>query len=797
MTIHDLRYAIRNLRRAPGFTAIAVLTIALGIGATTAIFTVVDVLLLRPLPYPASERLVMVWQDWTSRGGPSDEWASPGNFLDWQSEPGLVESAAAISGWRPALTGHGEAEALPGEQVSHQYFSVLGIPPLRGRSFQPADDVPNAPRVAMISEEAWTRRFGGDPALVGSTLNLGGAPHEIIGIVPAGFRPVIMDDAEVWRPLRLELATPSRGAVILRVVARLPKGVTLEEAQTRASALARRLESVYPGSNQGVGFNVQSLHDRVVGEVRPALLALIGGVGCLLLIAATNVANLLTARGSRRGRELAVNLALGASRWRIANLLLSESLVIAVLGGVGGVIVAQAAVRGLVAMAPVGTPRLGEISLDLRVLAFSAGLTLVTGVLFGMIPALQQSRSTTSRALKEGRGLSTAGQRLRRALIAVEVALAVVLLTGGVLLIQTFLRLGSTDLGFDTRDVLVGFFNPPASAYETSAEYLALYDEVLRRAEAIPGVRRAALASVIPLSAGDSDSSFDIEGRPVATTGAESTVTWYREVSAGYFDAIGMKIIRGNAFREGEPMPSVVVNETFVRRFFAAEDPLGKRIRFGGEDDPWFTIVGVVGDARFAGAREPTRAEAFLPYWQLPARGMTVVLAGPNAASFAPALRGRMAAIDSNLPLVGVQTMEQTLRESLGQARFVATIAGTFASLAVLLAAVGIYGVMAYAVAQRTTEIGLRMALGSTVSGVFRLVVGDGLRLALVGGAIGIASSLVAAQWMRSLLFGIAPTDPFTLGLTALVLLAVAVAASVLPAWRASRVDPMVALRAE
>jgi putative ABC transport system permease protein len=681
--------------------------------------------------------------------------------------------------------------------VTHDYFRVLGIAPVAGRQFAPADDVPEAPRVVMIGEGFWAQRFGSDPAVVGRVLTLGGEPHEIIGIVPAGFRPLVMAEAELWRPMRLNLATPSRGSVVLRVVARLPEGVTLDQARARITALAQRLQTEHPRFNEQVGFTLQPLHERVVGNVRPGLLALLGGVAFVLLIACANVANLLLARGSARTREIAVRAALGASRWRVMRQLMTESLVLAALGGAAGLVVALWAVDGLVSMAPAGTPRLSEISVDPAMFTFAALLTVLTGVLFGAAPALQQSRVALTQSLKDGgRGATGSGHRVRRTLITAEVALAMVLLTGGALLVQTFARLQGAELGFRTDGILFGSVNPPAASYPTRETYTRLYDELLERASAIPGVRRAALSSVLPLNPGDSDMGVQIEGRPEPTSAADATVTWYREVSAGYFDAIGMGIARGRAFEAGDALPSVVINETFARRHFPGEDPLGRRLRWDLEA-PWFTIVGIVADGRFAGAREPTRVEMFIPYWQYAERGMTVVLAGDNAAQFGPALREVVTSIDPNLPVAVMRTMDDVLRERLGEPRFLATLSGAFAGLALLLAAIGIYGVMAYTVSQRTTEIGVRMALGATIGGVFRLVVGDGLRVAALGVAVGIALAILAARGMATLLYGIEPTHPLTLTLTAAGLLAVAVAASILPAWRASRVDPMVALRAE
>jgi putative ABC transport system permease protein len=796
--LQDLKYASRTLVKTPAFTVIAILTLALGLGANTAIFTVVNALLLRPLPYAHPDRLVMVWQDLRARGGPADEWASPGNFADWRRATDVFDQVAAISGWRPTLTGGTEPEALAGEQVAHEYFSALGIAPVAGRSFAEADDVPNAPRVALIGTGLWQRKFGGDLTAIGSVVALNGEPHEIIGVVPDGFRPVVNPDAEIWRPLRLNMAAPSRGAVILRVVGRLRDGVSLERAQAAASALARRLEASYPQDNEKTDFYLQPLHERVVGEIRPGLIALVGGVAFVLLIACANIANLLMARGSSRGREIGVRVALGAGRWRILRQLLTESLLLALGGGLAGVLLGAWAVDALVAIAPPNAPRLGEISLDRTVLAFAGVLSLLTGVLFGLAPAVQHARVDLIESLKDGtRGSVAAGGRgLRRALISAEVALALMLLTGGVLLVETFVHLQSADLGFRTDDILVGSVNPPRATYDSMAKHRVFYDQVLEKASALPGVQQAAVTSVLPLSAGDSDMNFIIEGRAAARSQSETPVTWYRQVSAGYFELIGMPIRRGRAFATREAAPSVVVNETFVRRYFPADDPLGRRIRLNPDGD-WFSIIGVVADARVRGAREATRIETFVPYWQFTEPGMTVVLKGRNVTQLAGPLRQAVSSIDRNVPVTGLTTMSESFSDSIAQPRFFATLAAAFAGLALLLAAIGIYGVMSYVVSQRQTEIGVRMALGAPAAQVFRLVIGDGLRLSAIGVVIGAAGALLVARALASLLFGVRPTDPVVLAGAAAVLLAVAALASVVPAWRATRVDPMVALRSE
>ncbi len=794
-TIQDVRYAMRSILKARGFAAVAILTIALGIGATTAIFTVVNALLLRPLPYAHPERLVMVWQDLRARGGPPDEWATPGNYADWRREPGIFQQIAVVTGWRPTLIANGEPEPLPGEQVSHEYFSVLGVSPMLGRNFAAGDDVPNARRVVLIGNGLWKRRFGGVASAVGRVIALGGEPHEIIGVLPAGFRPIIASAAEIWRPLRINTANPIRGAVVLRAIARLPENTSLDRAQAAATDLAKRLEAMYPEFNEKTGFTLTPLQERVVGDVRPGLIAVFGAVGFVLLIACVNIANLLLARGSARGREIAVRAALGASRQRVVRQLLTESILLAACGGALGVLVSVWAVDGLVVLAPANAPRVSEVGLDTTVFAFAALLTMVTGVAFGLVPALQSSRTDVAHALNDAArgGAGVGGRAMRRALVVSEIALALTLLTGGALLLETFVRLQSADLGFDPRDVLVGSVNPPRTTYDTRPKYIAFYDQVLEKARAIPGVQKAALASVLPLS-GDSDMNFSIEGRPAPTSQSETPVTWYRLVSAGYFDAMGMRLRRGRVFVDREAAPSVVVNETFARKYFPGEDPIGRRVRFS-DDSPWSSIIGIIADAKARGAREAPKVEAFIPYWQFAEPGTVVILKGPNPARFAAPLRAAVSSIDRAIPVSGITTLSDMVGDSIAQPRFFATLAVAFAGLAVLLAAIGLYGVMAYSVSQQTTEIGVRMALGATRRDVFGSVVRDGLRLTVMGLLLGIVGSLLTARWLTLLLFGVKPGDPATLAFAGAVLLAVSVCACLWPARRATRVDPMVAIR--
>jgi putative ABC transport system permease protein len=797
--VQDFKYALRSLGKSPGFAAAAILTMALGIGANTAIFTIVNAVVLRPLPYPGADRLVMVWQDLTARGGPPDEWASPGNFVDWSERLDALDGVAAISGWRPTLTGAFEPEPLVGEQVSHEYFGVLGVGLSMGRDFAAADDVPGAPRVAVIGDDLWRRRFAASPSVVGQIVTLAGEPHEIVGVLPPGVRPIVAGDAEIWRPLRLNRTNPARGAVVLRVVARLADGATLPAAQAAATDLASRLEQEHPEFNEKTGFKLQPLHERVTGEIRPALLALLGAVAFVLLIACANIANLLLARASHRARELAVRAAIGAGRGRIVRQLVTESLALSALGGVAGLVAGAWAVDALVALAPSNAPRLGEVALDRSVLLFTAVITVAAGILFGLAPAVQHARPDASHLLKEGgRGMAgSGGRKFRQALVAIEVALALVLLSGGALLIQTFARLQSADLGFRTEGVLTGTVVPPRASYDTPERMVVLYDRLLERAQAIPGVRQAALSSVLPLSQGDSDMSFEIIGRPAPQLPSDTPVTWYRLVSAGYFDAIGMRLVRGRGFADREAAFSIVVNETFVRRYFADEDPLGRQVRFGPPDRPAFAIVGVVADVKARGAREDVRVETFIPNWQMPEGGTNIVLVGSNPAGLAAPLRQAVMSVDPNLPVIGMQTMAEALGESVSQPRFLAALSGGFALVALGLAAIGIYGVMAYAVQQRTGEIGVRMALGASRADVFRQVVGDGMKIVTAGVVAGMAGALVTGRWLTGLLFGVTPADPAVLGGMAAVLVAVAVAASALPARRAARVDPVTAMREE
>ncbi len=795
--MRDVRYAVRMLWRSPSFTWPAVLTLALGLGATTAIFSVVHGVMLTPLPYASPGGLVTVWQDMRARGGPEQEWATPGNLADWSAETTLFGSVASIRQVATTLTGMGEPEPILGEAVTRAYFDVLGVAPAMGRGFREDEAVPNAPRVVILSHGTWVRRFGSNQDVIGQRITLGGEPQEIVGVMPADFRPVIIANAEIWRPERFNMVTPSRGAIVLRVIARLAPGVTIDRARAQATTLAATLATRYPESNKNVGFTIVPLQDQVVSDVRPGLIVLSGAVLFVLLIAAVNVANLLLARASNRTRELGVRMALGASRVRIVRQLLTESLLLAAIGGVLGIGVALAGIQALVALAPSNLPRMEAVGLSTPVLLFALAMTTLTGVMFGLVPALQASRDRgPSTVTSSTRGaVGGPGRRTRRLLIIGEVAVALVLLVGGGLLLRTFAALQKSDLGFDPTDVTVGFVIPPAARYPDQASRIAFYDQVLERAQAVPGVKTAALASVIPLTGGDSDMNFLIEGAPPPRTPDEAPVTWYRIVSASYFDAMGIHIVRGRGLTQRDPAPEIVINETLAKAHWPGQEPVGRRVRLG-ENGPWFTIAGVAADVKYQGARGESRKQMFIPYWHFAEGGVAVVLKAPgNPERYVRPLKDAVAQVDKDIPVARIAPMTQLLSMSIERPRFLAMLVVLFAGLAAVLSAVGILGVMSYLVAQRTSEIAVRVALGARSREVVWLVLGDAVRLASIGVALGLGASLLLTPSFGTLLYGVSPFDPLTLALTSVVLLGVAAIASVIPARRAMRVSPVEALK--
>ena len=793
----DVRFAARMLTKTRGVTFVAIITLALGIGANTAVYSVINAILVRPLPYPDAERLVMVFQDLRARGGPATEWTGPANQTDWKTAADVFSGVTTVRAWAATLAVGDTPDALTGEQTTSEYFDVLGVTPALGRAFRPSDDVQGARRVVILSHALWTSRFGADPTAVGRVVTISGEPHEIVGVMPASFRAAYVTNAALWRPLRWPTVNAPRNVAVGHTIARLQAGVTLDQAHARLDALAARLRLQHPGTDAGVGINPVPLQDQQVGGVRLGLFVLLGAVGFVLLIACVNIANLLLARASSRARELAVRRALGAERWRIVRQLLTESLLLAAGGGAAGLLTAEWGVSALKAIAPAGTPRIEEVSIDARVLIFAAVLALITGVLFGAVPAWHASRERLTPALNQGgRGRTgDSGARARRWLIVAELALALVLLVGAGLLVRTFAALARADLGFNPDHVLTGFVLPPSSVYRTDAQRRAFYDRLLERAAAIPGVKEASLSSITPLG-GDNDTNVTIEGRPKPRTAADATTVWYREVSAGYFSTVGIPLRHGRLFAAGDADPVVVINDAMARHYWPSDDPVGHRIAFG--DDRFFTIVGVVGDVQMRGPRGERRDEAYVPYWQQPDPGTNVVLkTAVEPAALIEPLKRAVTATDPATAVSAAEPLAVTVAQSNGPARFYATLVAGFAALALVLAAVGVFGVMSYTVSQRTAEIGVRVALGADERQIFRLVVGESLTLAAIGAVLGAAGALAVARVLRRLLFGVGTGDPATFAATAALLVTVAFLASYMPARRAMRVDPMSALRAD
>ena len=799
----DLRYGVRMLLKNRSFTAVALLALALGIGANTAIFSVVNAVLLRPLPFRDPNRLIMIWENYQQRGGPEREWASPADFRDFRDQSQSFENVVALLGWGPTLTGQDEPEDLQGAAVSHDTFTMLGVDPLLGRGFAEDEDRVGAERVVVLSHRLWQRRFNADPEIVGRSLTLHGESFTVIGVMPRGFLFPILPDTEVWRtsgPLIAPNSGCDRGCVILRLMARLKSGVTIESARAEMGALTQQIAERYPETNKGVGATLVPLHEQLVGDVRPAMLVLLGAVGLVMLIACANVANLLLARAAAREKEVAIRAALGASRARLIRQHLTESLALAVIGAALGLLLAFWMVDLLVSFAPKGTPRLDEISIDPSVLGFTCLTALLTGVAFGLAPALVTSRANFSSALKEGGRDSsgtTRGARVRSALVVSEVALALMLLVGAGLLIRSFVNLQRVDPGFNPKDVLRVDVGLPRSRYADRNQSAAFYKQLLDRVGALPGVQSAGAVSSLPLSGGGTDSNFGIEGRPPAEPG-KPQVGWYSSVTPDYFRAMGIRLLRGREFTEADNATAtrvVVISDAMSRRYFPDEDPIGKQLVFGNDKRE---IIGVISDVRFFGLNSDTRPSMYFAHPQTPARGMSLVVrTESNPLSLAAAIRREVSALDRDLAVSSVMTMQELVGSSLAESRFTLLLLGAFAFVALLLSAIGVYGVVSYSVTQRSHEIGVRMALGAQMADVLKLVVGQGMMLVLGGVGLGLLGAFSLSRVMESLLFGVGATDVLTFVATSVILAGVAVGACFVPARRATKVDPMEALRYE
>jgi putative ABC transport system permease protein len=798
----DLRYGARMLLKNPGFTLVAVLTLSLGIGANTAIFSVVNAVLLRPLPFAEPERLVWLWD--TQPQLPTAPASLP-DFLDWKSQNQSFEHLAAFESGSMFLdTGDGMRDTPVG-LVTPETFALFRVSPILGRTFTDEETLPGRFRVAVLSHAMWQGRFGSDPNVLGRTIDVSGAPYTIIGVMPEGFS--FPDRAELWRPLPIDPHKLDRGPHYLRVVGRLKPAVTLAQAQAEMSALAARLAEQYPEKIAGHGVKLELLRDVVVGDIGPALFVLLGAVGFVLLIACANVANLLLARVGVRQKEIAVRTALGASRLRIVRQLFTESLMLSVGGGAAGLLIAAWGVKWLVSMSPGTIPRVQEIAVDPRVVGYTLLISVATSLLFGLAPALQASRPDLTGALKEG-GRGSAGllrNRLRSVLVVSEVALSLVLLIGAGLMIRSFAKLNQVDPGFNPDQVLTMGVALLPSKYPDDERVASFYSQLLERAAATPGVASAGAISDLPFSGADTSDSFTIEGRPPVAKQDEPS-TEYRVVTPRYFESMGIPLLAGRDFALSDTKQSpnvVVINQAFARRHFAGESPLGHRLRLQGQERDPLLIVGVVGDVRHIGLDEQPIPEAYVPFLQDPLgetyqRSMTIVArTQSDPGAVAGSLRAALTSLDKSLPVFAFKPMTEYLRDSLARRRFNLILLTAFGGVALALAAVGIYGVISYGVTQRTHEIGIRMALGAEKGNVLWLVVRQGMILALGGVALGLLASLALMRLMETLLYGVSVTDPLTFTVIALLLTSVALLACFVPARRAAKVDPLVALRYE
>ena len=799
----DLNYGLRLIRKNPGFSAVVVLTLAVGIGANTAIFSVVNAVMLRSLPFKDPDRLVRLNESNPERGWPTFSVSHP-NFLDWRAQNQTFAAIAATNGVSINLGTAGEIEVVRGSAVTVDFLTVLGTTPLMGRNFLPEEDKPGGnTRVVIITYGSWQKRFGGDRDVLGKTLTINDNIFTIVGVLPESFGWVTASNYEILMPLAPDPAR-SRGDHRLLVIGKLKEGVTREQGLADLNTIAGRLAEQYPESNQGWQVSGQSFYDWMIPEpIRRSLLLFLGAVGFVLLIACSNVANLMLARANARQREISIRLALGASRLRIGSQLLVEALSLAIISGVAGLGVAWLATKGLRSINPGDVPRLDELSMDRRVLGFSLLISLVTGVLFGLAPAVHAARTSLNEVLKEGGRSVTGGkvrQRIRSALVTVEVGLSVALLISAGLLLRSFWRLQDVDPGFKADHLLTMRINLPRNRYAENPQAWGFYKRFLEAAGALPGIQAVAVTSGVPLGGGNTATQIQVDGRPAAADGTQSSADW-RIVSPGYFRTLAIPL-RGREFDErdnGDSQPVTIISEQMARQYWPGEDPIGKPVTILSFGKKPFTIVGVAGEVRsLALDSDP----APMVYASTPfAAGWNpmnlVIRTTGEPASQVSSIRSTLGSIDPNVAIYDVRTVDELLTNSLGSRRFTMFLLGTFAAVALLLACVGLFGVMAYLVSQRTHEIGVRLALGARPGDVFRLIIGRGMLLASAGSAVGLAGAWAIGRFLESMLYQIKPSDPVTLASAPLLLLAVALLACYVPARRAMKVDPMVALRYE
>ena len=802
----DIQYTLRNIGKKPFFYAIVILTLALGIGANAAIFTVVNAVLLRPLPFPRPDRLMMLWTYNPRQGFDKDVGTYP-NFQDWKRASSSFDQMSGVFGASMTLTGNGDPAQLTGLRVTPEFFETMGVSPAIGRPFAAANGQAGNERVVILAHELWARRFGADPSVVGRSILLNGVSYEVLGVMPAGFWPT--ENADYWVPLapvgQFEELFQARGSYWLTIIGRLKPGITRQAAQSEMDAIAARLEKEYP-VNAGIGIRLVPMHEELVGDVKRPLLILLGAVSFVLLIACTNVANLLLSRAASRQRELAIRVALGAARARLLQQLFTESLVLAVAGGLAGLGLAYGTIDVLRWLAPAALPRLSTVAIDGWVLAYAAFAAVLTSLLFGMVPALHASRRQSSADLKEGGRAgsdSRRGRRLRAALAVTELAIALVLLVGAGLLIRSFIALSNQNPGFAKR-VLTLRIQLPQARYPEPARVTSFHEQLIERLAALPGVESAAAGTSLLLSRLPNSASINIAGRPPLPAGAKNSPVPYDSVTPEFFSTLQIPLRRGRMFTSADgPQTQAVaiVNESFVRRFFPGEDPLGRRVTFGDPgraETQWQTIVGVVADTKRGGFDREPWAEIYFPMRQAPEpRVFAFIRTAGDPAGLISAARAAVWSIDRDQPIAAVRTVPELFAQQEANRRFTTLLLGLFAAVAVVLAVVGIYGVIAYSTAQRTQEIGIRMALGADRGTIVRMVLAGGLRIAAAGLVLGVLGALTLTQVLSSLLFGVSARDPLTFVLVPAALLLVSLAACWIPARRAMRVEPVIALRPE
>ena len=799
--IRDARHAIRMLVNSPGFSLIALLTFALGIGVNTAVFSVFNGVLLRPLPYPDPDRITMIWLD-NRRLAIKDDITSFPNYRDWRDQNSSYAQMAAFTPSAFSLTGAGEPERLQGAQATANFFDVMGVKPVAGRLFDVANEKPGNDNVAVLSFGLWQRKFGGAADALGRTIVLNGRPHEVIGIMPADLQ--VPENAELWKPLAPdEGLREARGAFWLPVIGRLKPGISVEQAQTEMSGISARMEAQFE-SNRGYGAYVVPLHKQLVGDVERSLFVLLAAVGFVLLIACANLGNLMLGRTAARRKELAIRTALGARRWRLVRQIVTEAFVLAMAGSVLGLVLAYWTTGLVTSVGGDSIPRPEMIRIDARVLGFTLLLAAVSALLAGLVPALHASSSVVVDSLREGgrEGGPVASRRTRSALVAAEVALAFVLLAGAGILVRTLWSMQQVDRGFDASRVAVATVSLPQALYAGPPDVRAFYARLLERVRALPGVESAATGTGVLLPELANSGIFSFEGKPLPPE--EQRIEFPVEsVSPGYFETLNMTFVRGRPFDardHADAPPVVIVNETLARLGWPGEDPIGRRMRSGAENStaPWMTVVGVIRDARRADVTKAIRPELYRCALQAtPRTQMLLVRTAGDPAAIFPSVRNEVRQLNPQLPLYRVNTLQSQLSNTLSQPRFRAVLLAGFAAIALALATIGIYGVTAHAVNQRRHEVGVRMALGASAREVLALILKQHLRPAVVGVVLGIAGAVALARFLESLVYGVGASDPLTFGFMAVTLVAVAVIACWIPARRATRVDPLIALRTE